>query len=83
MIFRPENRPDGSFALLSDGRRFGEAGYYRVHRTPGGALRVTRVPIEEAVHWFVGSEGSLNAIHTFSFLRSRFLTLRYEISRRA
>jgi hypothetical protein len=82
MIFRPENRPDGSLALLSDGRRFGEAGYYRVHRTAGGALRVTRVPIEEAVHWFVDSEGSLNAIHTFSFLGSRFLTLNYEISRR-
>ncbi|CAA9434112.1 hypothetical protein AVDCRST_MAG82-2333 [uncultured Rubrobacteraceae bacterium] len=83
MIFRPENRPDGSLALLSDGRRFGEAGYYRVHRTDGGTLRVTRVPIEEAVHWFVDSEGSLNAIHTFSFLRSRFLTLHYEISRRS
>ena len=83
MIFRPENRPDGSLAFLSDGRRFGEAGYYRVHRTAPGALRVTSVPIEEAVHWSVDSEGSLNAIHKFSFLRSRFLTLRYEISRRA
>ena len=83
MIFRPENRPDGSLAFLSDGRRFGEAGYYRVHRTAPGVLRVTRVPIEEAVHWSVDSEGSLNAIHTFSFLKSRFLTLRYEISRRA
>jgi hypothetical protein len=36
-IFRPENRPDGSFALVSDGRRFGEAGYYRIHRTDGCA----------------------------------------------
>ena len=26
-IFRSGNRPDGSLALVSDGRRFGEAGY--------------------------------------------------------
>jgi len=39
-IFRPENRPDGSFALVSDGRRFGEARYYRIHRMKAATLRV-------------------------------------------
>jgi hypothetical protein len=81
-IFRPENRPDGSFALVSDGRRFGEAGYYRIHRTDGGALRVKRVPMEETIHVFADSEGALHACHTFAFWRTRFLTLHYEISRR-
>ena len=57
-IFHPENRPDGSFALVSDGRRFGEAGYYRIHRTDGGALRVKRMPMEETIHDFVDSKGA-------------------------
>jgi hypothetical protein len=79
-IFRPENRPDGSFALVSDGRRFGEAGYYRIHRTDGGALRVKRVPMEETIHVFVDSEGVLHATHTFALWRARFLDLHYEIT---
>jgi hypothetical protein len=81
-IFRPENGPDGSFALVSDGRRFGEAGYYRIHRTDGGALRVMRVPMEETIHVFVDSEGVLQARHAFALLRARFLDLHYETSRR-
>ena len=81
-IFRPENGPDGSFALISDGRRFGEAGYYRIHGTDDGALRVKRVPMEETIHVFVDSEGVLQARHAFALLRARFLDLHYEISRR-
>jgi hypothetical protein len=76
-IFRPKNRPDGSFALISDGRRFGEAGYYRIHRTDDGALRV---PMEETMHVFADSEGGLHARHAFAFRRARFLTLHYEIT---
>ncbi len=76
VIFRPENGPDGSFTLVSDGRRFGEADYYRVHRTGDGALRVKCVPIEEAVRLFVDSAGMLRVHHTFAFEGLRFLTLR-------
>jgi hypothetical protein len=76
-IFRPENGPDGSFALVSDGRRFGEAGYYRIHRTDRGALSV---PMEETIHVFVDSEGVLHASHTFALWRVRFLNLHYEIT---
>jgi hypothetical protein len=79
-IFRPENRPNGSFALVSDGRRFGEAGYYRIHRTGDGALRVKSVPIEETIHVFTDSEGALHARHAFAFRRAKFLTLHYEIT---
>jgi hypothetical protein len=79
-IFRPENRPDGSFALVSDGRRFGEGGYYRIHRTDGGALRVRRVPMEQTLHVPVDPEGALRARHEFAFCGVRFLTLHYDIS---
>jgi hypothetical protein len=80
-IFRPENRPDGSFALVSDGRRFGEAGYYRIHRT-NGTLRVKQVPIWETLHVSSNFDGSLLARHEFAFCGVRFLTLHYDISRR-
>ncbi|CAN5819663.1 hypothetical protein BH18ACT11_BH18ACT11_08410 [soil metagenome] len=81
-IFRPENRPDGSFALVSDGLRFGEAGYYRIQRTDGGTLRVKLVPMEEALHVSVDPDGALRARHEFAFCGVRFLTLHYDISRR-
>jgi len=80
-IFRPENRPNGSFALVSDGRRFGEAGYYRIHRTDG-TLRVKQVPLGEILHVSSGSDGALLARHEFAFCGVRFLTLHYDISRR-
>jgi len=82
-IFRPENRPNGSFALVSNGRRFGEAGYYRINRTDDGALRVKNMPMEETIHVFVGSEGALRARHEFAFWRASFLTLHYEFTTHA
>ena len=79
-FFRPENRPDGSFALVSDGSRFGEAGYYRIHRADDGTLRVKSVPMEETIQVCVSSGGALHANHTFAFWRARFLDLHYEIT---
>jgi hypothetical protein len=81
-LFRPENRPDGSFALVSDGRRFGEEGYYRIHRTAADTLRVKRVPMEEVIHVFVDSEGAIRAHHTFAFAKIRFLALHYQTPQR-
>jgi hypothetical protein len=78
-IFRPENRPDGAFALVADGRRFGQAGYYRIHRTDG-RLRVRQVPLREILHVSPDAEGTLLAHHEFAFCGVRFLTLHYEIS---
>jgi hypothetical protein len=80
-IFRPENRAHGSFALVADGRRFGEAGYYRIHRT-GGTLRVEQVPMREILHMSPGPDGKLLAHHEFAFCGVPFLTLHYDISRR-
>jgi hypothetical protein len=79
-IFCPENRPDGSFALVSDGRRFGDEGYYRIHRMTADTLRVKHVPMEEVIHVFVDSEGAIRAHHTFAFAKVRFLTLHYRIA---
>ena len=78
-IFRPVNRPDGSFTLVSGGWRFGDPGYYRTHRTEDGTLRVKCVPVGESIHVFVAPEGGLRAHHTFAFAKIRFLTLHYKI----
>jgi hypothetical protein len=80
VVLRPENRPDGSFALVSDG--YGDAGYYRVHRGPDGTFRTKYVPIKEVIHVFVDRAGTLRTNHTLALWRARFLTLHYEISRR-
>jgi hypothetical protein len=82
VVLRPENRPDGSLALVSAGEGFGDAGYYRVHRGPGDTLRAKYVPIKEEIHVFVDRAGTLRTNHTLSFWKARFLTLDYEISRR-
>jgi hypothetical protein len=81
VVLRPENRPGGSLALVSDGEGFGDAGYYRVHRGPDDTLRAKYVPIKEEIHVFVDRGGTLRTNHTLSFWRARFLTLHYEISR--
>jgi hypothetical protein len=82
VVLRPENRPDGSFALVSTGDGFGDAGYYRVHRGPDDTLRAKYVPIKERIQVFVDRAGTLRTDHTLALWRARFLTLHYEISRR-
>jgi hypothetical protein len=82
VVLRPENRPDGSFALVSAGDDFGDAGYYRVHRGLDGTLRTKYVPIKEVIHVFVDRAGTLRTNHALGLWRARFLTLHYEISRR-
>jgi len=80
VVLRPENRPDGSFALVSAGDGFGDAGYYRVHRGPDGTIRVKYVPIKETIHVFVDRAGTLRTDHTLALWRARFLTLHYAIT---
>lgn len=81
VVLRPENRPDGSFALVSNGDGFGDAGYYRVHRGPDGTLLAKYMPVKEEIHVYVDRSGTLRTTHTLALWKARFLTLRYEISR--
>jgi hypothetical protein len=83
VVLRPENRPDGSLVLVSDGDGFGHAGYYRVHRGPDGTLLAKYMPIKEEIHVFVDRSGTLRTDHTLALWKARFLTLHYEISRRS
>jgi hypothetical protein len=82
-ILRPERAPDGSLLLISDGRRFGEPGAYRVHRTDPETVRVRFVPVKERIHVYrdPGDPAILRTDHLFRFWRFRWLTLHYKITR--
>lgn len=81
VILRPENLPDGSFRLISDGAGFGDAGYYRVHEVGPGELRVRYVPVKELIHVYRDARGMLRTDHLFRFWRIPFLALHYKIAR--
>jgi hypothetical protein len=83
-VLRPACRPDGSFLLLSDGRRFGQAGAYRVHRVGPETARVRQVPVKERIHVYPDPRDPavLRTDHVFRFGPLRWLQLHYKITRR-
>ena len=83
VLLRPEAQPDGSLKLISAGTGFGDPGYYRLHRTRDGTLRVRYLPLKETIHVFRDAAGILRTHHTFAFWGLRFLTLHYKMSPQA
>ena len=81
VLLRPTNRPDGSLELVSAGKGFGDAGYYRVHRQNAHTLRVKYIPLKESIHVFQDAQGVLRTDHKFQFWGLPFLTLHYKIRR--
>lgn len=82
VILRPETYPDGSFALVSDGKKPGGPGYYRTHYINEDKIKVKRIPLHEKIHLFVDEEGVLRTDHSFHFWGIRFLLLHYKIMER-
>lgn len=78
VILRPQNAPDGGLRLVSHGKRFGDPGFYRLHRGRRGRVRVAYLPLTEVFHLHLGA-GSIRTDHELSFLGLKFLTLRYRI----
>lgn len=70
---------DGSVKLLSQGKRIGESGYYRVQKAGSGHVRVKYIPIKEVIHVFMDEAGVLRTDHIFSFLSKKMLHLHYKI----
>ena len=79
VLLRITVQADGSVKLLSDGRRIGGAGYYRVQRSGDDAVRVKYVPLKEMIHVFCDAFGDLRTDHIFSFLGVKMLQLHYKI----
>jgi hypothetical protein len=81
VVLRPSLRPDGSLVLDSSGRRFGDAGFYRLDARGPAHLRVWHIKtLREAFHVYVDRHATLRCDHTVRFLGLPVLTLHYKIT---
>ena len=82
VFLRPENRPGGSFKLISSGARFGEPGFYRMTEVDADHWRVRYIrTLREAFHVYVDKLGVLRTDHTVRFLGLTPLRLHYKLER--
>ncbi len=79
VLLRTEVQADGSVRLLSDGKKQGEAGYYRLRKSGTQAVRVKYIPLKESIHVFEDEEGTLRTDHLFWFCGFKLLHLHYKI----
>ena len=83
VLLRPELGPDGSLFLVSSGRRFGDAGFYRVCVRDAERLRVWYVrSLKEHFHVYVDRHGVLRCDHLVRFFGLPVVRLHYKIVRR-
>ncbi|MCA9710140.1 MAG: hypothetical protein KDK70_30150, partial [Myxococcales bacterium] len=82
ILLRPRADPEGGLSLLSDGRRFGDPGFYFTVDAGEGAIwaRYVRTMKEELRLWSRGP--SIEARHRFGVFGLPFLELRYAIAPR-
>jgi hypothetical protein len=81
VFLRPELQTDGSLKLVSSGRGYGDAGFYRMIELNAGYFKVRYIKaIKEVIHVYVDGDGVLRTDHTFSFFKYRMLTLHYKIT---
>ncbi|MBN9484232.1 MAG: hypothetical protein BGO70_12095 [Bacteroidetes bacterium 43-93] len=73
---------DGSVKLISKGRHFGDAGYYRVRRHNPDSVKVRHIPLTESIHVFEDNYGVLRTDHVFWFMGFKLLHLHYKIMER-
>lgn len=80
VLLRPSVSADGSFELSSEGRAFGDVGFYRVQTRPRARLRVWRVrTLKEHFRVYVDAMDTLRCDHQVRFLGFRVLHLHYRI----
>jgi len=73
---------DGRFRLLSEGKRFGDPGFYRVLRRDDGRLRVRYLQsLKERFAVYRDDAGVLRCDHEVSFLGMTMLRLHYKMTR--
>jgi len=80
VIMRPDMQEDGSLVLRSEGKRFGDPGFYfYVRKDPaGGVARYVRA-LQETIHVYPGEGRQVLAEHTLSFWGHRFLSQKYRM----
>jgi hypothetical protein len=84
VVLRPELEPDGSLVLDSSGKRFGDAGFYRMHARDAERVRVWHVrTLREHFHVYVDARGVLRCDHAVRFLGLPVLKLHYKLFKKA
>ena len=84
VVMKPESHPDRSFTVRSDGRRFGDPGFYFfVQSQPGHGWARYVSSLKESIHVFEDDHGTLRADHDLNIWGVRFLRLHYRMRRRA
>lgn len=78
VLMRPEIKKDGSLLLLSEGKRFGDPGFYFYVRRDAsrGVARYVRA-LRESIHVYPGEGTEVRAEHRMSFFGRGFLRQRY------
>ncbi|HEX2669830.1 MAG TPA: hypothetical protein VHM25_03105, partial [Polyangiaceae bacterium] len=80
VLLEPRLTPSGDFELSSDGRAFGDVGFYRLDRRPDGSLRVWYVrSLKEHFRMYVDATETLRCDHRVRFLGLPVLHLHYRI----
>lgn len=84
VLLRPVAQPDGSFKLISAGRRFGDPGFYRVTDSGHGRRRVWYVRgFTEVFHLYAEPDGSVRTEHFLRWWGLQVLHLHYHITAKA
>ncbi len=83
VLLQPEYLQDGSFRLITTGKKFGGSGYYRLHASAPNEVRVRLIPIHEIIHVFESVEGELRTDHEFRFFGWKLLKLHYRMRLKA
>lgn len=79
VIMRPVAHPDGSFSVVSAGRRFGEPGFYfTVHGRDFVWARYLRA-LRESIRVYADEDGGIRADHVLMFWGATFLRLHYRL----
>ncbi|MDQ3370432.1 MAG: hypothetical protein M3680_33850 [Myxococcota bacterium] len=83
VLLRPQVSAGGALVLDSSGKRFGDAGFYRIQARGADRIRVWHIrSLKEHFRVFVDDAGVLRCDHTVRFLGLPVLTLHYKIVRR-
>lgn len=82
VLLRAGINSDGSLTLDSSGRKFGDAGFYRVDARGTDRARIWHIKsLKEYFHVYVDDRGVLRCDHTVRFLGMPVLKLHYKIFR--
>lgn len=82
VVLKPGSNPDGSLTLRSQGKRFGDPGFYFfVESEPGGGWGRYVATFKEHIHVFVDERSALRTEHELRIWGRTFLRLHYRMRR--